>query len=126
MLHLYNIKAVIIVYMKTTISRAEAKLSAERKAFMRSIGLVLRSVRTGRGITREDAARRLLINRHTLGRMEMGDPRASFGYYLAYADLLGVPLVNESGLVVAATAHTAKTQPRAHRLGTAARAKRFE
>lgn len=81
------------------VSKAEAHLSAEGSDVLRSLGNALRAARTAQGVSRREMAGRLLIGMQTLRRMEIGDPRVSFGYYLAAAERLGVQFVDVQGLL---------------------------
>jgi transcriptional regulator with XRE-family HTH domain len=83
----------------TPVSRAESHLSDEGKETLRSLGLALRAARTAKGITRQKLAERLLIGSQTLRRMEIGDPRVSFGYYLAASEHLNVPFLDTTRLL---------------------------
>jgi len=103
-----------------TLPRAQAPLSGEGLETLRSLGLTLRAARTASGMTRQQLAARLLIGFQTLRRMEIGDPRVSFGYYLAAAEHLGVPFVDTGRLLALtsslhATSRAARKRPDADR-----------
>lgn len=104
-----------------TVSRAAAHLSDEGRQTLRSLGLALRAARTAAGMPREQLAARLLIGFQTLRRMEIGDPRVSFGYYLAAAEQLNVPFVDTERLLALtsslrhATSRAARKRPDAER-----------
>lgn len=104
-----------------TVSRAQAHLSAEGLETLRSLGLALRAARTAAGMTRERFAARLLIGFQTLRRMEIGDPRVSFGYYLAAAEHLNVAFVDTERLLALtsslrhATSRASRKRPGADR-----------
>lgn len=104
-----------------TVSRAQAPVSIEGLDILRSLGLALRAARTAAGMTREQLAGRLLIGFQTLRRMELGDPRVSFGYYLAAAEQLNVPFVDTERLLALtsslrhATSRASRKRPGADR-----------
>mgnify|MGYP003641186249 CR=1 FL=1 len=60
------------------------------KPIMRQMGSDLSASRKSRRITQKDMAERLNISRVTLGRLEQGDPRVSFGTYAMAAYVLGM------------------------------------
>lgn len=105
----------------TPVSRAESRLSEEGKELLHSLGLALRATRTTKGVPRQELAARLLIGAQTLRRMEIGDPRVSFGYYLAAAEHLNVPFLNTASLLSLtsslrhATSRAARKRPGADR-----------
>ncbi|MBW3243290.1 helix-turn-helix domain-containing protein [Epibacterium sp. DP7N7-1] len=62
----------------------------ELKPIMRQLGSDLTAARKARRITQADMAERLNVGRWTLGRLEKGDPRVSFGTYAMAAYVLGM------------------------------------
>jgi transcriptional regulator with XRE-family HTH domain len=75
------------------LSPAAAKLSPDTEAKLRQLGRALRLSRTERGMTRDQLARKLLLGRNTLERIESGNPAVAIGYYLAVAEHLSVHIL---------------------------------
>ncbi|HUS23700.1 MAG TPA: helix-turn-helix domain-containing protein [Candidatus Binatia bacterium] len=81
----------------------------------KALGTMLRQARTSKGLSREDLAGRLFVSSSTLQRMEDGDPRVAFGYYLGAARVLGLPILAlelKPELLLAATGPGRKTRAR--------------
>ena len=62
----------------------------ELRPIMHQLGSDLAAARKVRRMTQEDMADRLNVSRVTLGRLEKGDPRVSFGTYALAAYVMGM------------------------------------
>jgi transcriptional regulator with XRE-family HTH domain len=62
----------------------------ELRPILRQMGSDLAASRKARKLTQDDMAGRLNVSRVTLGRLEKGDPRVSFGTYALAAYVMGM------------------------------------
>jgi transcriptional regulator with XRE-family HTH domain len=60
------------------------------RPIMRQVGSDLAAARKARRLTQDELAGRLNVSRVTLGRLEKGDPRVSFGTYALAAWVMGL------------------------------------
>jgi DNA-binding XRE family transcriptional regulator len=65
---------------------------------LKEIGKLIACARKEKHWTQEELARRIGVNRMTLGRIEKGAPEVAIGWYLNAAWLLGLPILTWQAL----------------------------
>ena len=74
-------------------SQKAATLPLNVRESLKEIGELIACARKEKQWTQEELAKRIGINRMTLGRLEKGDPGVAMGWYLTATWLLDLPIL---------------------------------
>lgn len=82
---------------KTNIQLCDISTENNPHVFRLEIGLSIRQIREGRGLTQEQLAERMSISRSTISKIESGKFNFSIDYLSRFADFLNFEIILKEG-----------------------------
>lgn len=82
---------------KTNIQLSDISTENNPHVFRLEIGLSIRQIREGRGLTQEQLAERMSISRSTISKIESGKFNFSIDYLSRFADFLNFEIILKEG-----------------------------
>ena len=82
---------------KTNIQLSDSSTENNPHVFRLEIGLSIRQIREGRGLTQEQLAERMSISRSTISKIESGKFNFSIDYLSRFADFLNFEIILKEG-----------------------------
>lgn len=82
---------------KTNIQLSDISTENNPHVFRLEIGLSIRQIREGRGLTQEQLAERMSISRSTISKIESGKFNLSIDYLSRFADFLNFEIILKEG-----------------------------
>ena len=82
---------------KTNIQLSESYTESNPHIFRLEIGESIRQIREGRGLTQEQLAEKMNINRSTISKIESGKFNFSIDYLSRFADFLNFEIILKEG-----------------------------
>lgn len=82
---------------QTNIQLSDISTENNPHVFRLEIGLSIRQIREGRGLTQEQLAERMSISRSTISKIESGKFNFSIDYLSRFADFLNFEIILKEG-----------------------------
>ena len=82
---------------KTNIQLSDSSTENNSHVFRLEIGLSIKHIREGRGLTQEQLAERMSISRSTISKIESGKFNFSIDYLSRFADFLNFEIILKEG-----------------------------